>query len=148
MTRQCIDADGGADVTASVPEDLDEEIGGSIDDRGRVGKAVNGIDVAVDGDDGGNRIQRAGLAQDDGKLGQGTGAGGSVAVFYGAIGSSGPGNDAVSVGGDYTAQVKHRTHSLRGEVISACRRRRRKRETKVGEALRYLRWVRHKILMG
>ena len=39
VARQAADADGRADVAAGLAEDLEEEVGGAVDDLGRVGEA-------------------------------------------------------------------------------------------------------------
>jgi len=75
VAREGADADGGADVAAGFAEELDEEVGSTVDDGGGVGEAGSGVDVAIDGEDFGD-------------------------VVDGAVEATGSGDGAVWAGGD------------------------------------------------
>lgn len=128
VARQSADADCGAYVFASFAEDLHEEIGGAVDDGGGIFKAGDGIDVAVNGDDLGDRVEVAEIALEDGELGEGAGAGGVVAVGDAAIESDGAGHDAGAVGRDDAGEVNEWTDPFGGKIVTARRGRSRERD--------------------
>ena len=100
VARESVDADGGTDVASGFAEELDEEVGSTVDDGGGVGEAGSGVDVAIDGEDFGDVVEGAEFTFEDGELGEGAGAGGGIAFVDGAVEATGSGDGAVWAGGD------------------------------------------------
>ncbi len=80
VARQGAHADSGAHVAARVAEYCHQQIGSSVDDRGRIGKARDGVHVAIDADNLLYLVERTQCMLQHCELGQGTGAGCGVAL--------------------------------------------------------------------
>ncbi len=109
-------------MAAGFAEDCHKQIGGAVDDGGRVGESVSGVDIAVDGDDFGNAVQRAMCVFENRKLRKRAGAGGGIALFDGAVAASGAGDKAIWPGRDDSGQIKDGADLL-GRTIRAAERR-------------------------
>ena len=119
VAREGVDANGGADVLAVVAEELDEKIGGTVDNGGGAVEAGDAVDIAVDGDDFGDGVEGAEFAFEDGELGEGAGAGGVVAIGDGAILPDGAGDDAGSIRGDDAGEIDDVADTLGRKVVAA-----------------------------
>ena len=99
------DADGGTDVSTGLAKDGDKEIGGAVDDAGRVGEARDCADVTVNADDAANEIERSEVSAKDGKLGESAALSGGIAVFDGSIFAGAARDDAGFVDRDDACKV-------------------------------------------
>ena len=101
VARQRGHAEGSADVTATLAEDLDQEIGSAIDYLRGIGKAGDRVDVSVDGDDLLDPVEGAKCLPENGQLRECAAPRGSVSLFDGAVLTDDASHNAVLVGGDY-----------------------------------------------
>ena len=124
VAGEAADANGGADVAAGFAEEREEEVAGAVDNLGRVGEAGDGVDVAVDGEDAADLVERAEVLLQDGELEEGAAAGGCVGFVNGFVETHGAGEDAVPGGlRDDTAEVDDAAGGFgRGVVAAGCGR--------------------------
>jgi hypothetical protein len=90
IARQCVHADGCAHVAARFTEYFQQEVRRSVDDRGRIRKSRNRIDVAIHADNLLNLVERSQRMFENGELGQRARARGGIALGNAAIGRTIP----------------------------------------------------------
>ena len=115
-------------------EKFDEKIGGAVDDLGRIRKAGDGVDVAVDGDDGFDCVERAEVLAQHSQLRECAGARGVVSFFNGSIRTRGACDDARGVRGDYAREENQRADRAGGQIIAARGRQGRQGDAEFLEA--------------
>lgn len=130
-----IHADGGADVASGFTEDVDEQVGGAVDDRGSFLEAGGGVDITIERDHFGDALERTQLMLENGELNEGAGAGSGVAFFDSAIDPGEAGDEALRSDGGHTGEIQDFADLLGGDIVAAARRQFGKGESEGGELL-------------
>ena len=123
VARQSRNANGGADVAACIAKNLHEQIGSAIDDFGRILEAGDGVDVAIDADNGLDGVEQAEVTAKYGELSKSTGSGSGVAFLDRAVQSQHAGDDAGSIRRNDAGKKHDVADRASGDVIAAGSRR-------------------------
>ena len=100
IPRKSADAQSGSGVTACFTKDLNEKIGRTVDDRGRVGESERGIHVAIYGEHFRDAVERTKLSAQNGKLSESASPRGGVAFLDGTVCAGQSGDHSFGAGRD------------------------------------------------